>query len=246
MMRFIAGCLVAAFMSITPAAAMVVQPMVVDLVPGTRQSSTSVTVENTFSQPLTVELRVHDAEPGETGLATTTRESNDLLAFPPQALIPPGQTQTFRIQWVGEVVPSTSRHYFVTVAQLPVEFPEGQSAVQLLYNFDIAVNVAVPTLQPDISVTAAEAWVNPANGKVRPRVTFANASDTYGYVSDGRVRVTFTAPDGRAAERVLSPRELRDGVGFGLVGAHGTRTLVLPVDVATAGGAVEAVFIPSR
>jgi fimbrial chaperone protein len=246
MRRFIAGCFIAAFTTIAPATAMVVQPMVIDLVPGTRQGAALVTVENTFSLPLTVEMRVHEAEPGETGLAATTRESNDLLAFPPQALIPPGQTQTFRVQWVGDVVPTTSHHYFVTVAQLPVEFPEGQSAVQLLYNFDVAVNVAVPALEPSISVTAAEAWTNPETGTVRPRITFANSSSTYGYVSDGRVRVNYTAPDGRAAERVLTPRELRDGIGFGLVAAQASRTLVLPVDLAIAGGAVEAVFIPPR
>ncbi len=126
-----------------------------------------------------------------------------------------------------------------------MEFPDGASAIQLLYNFDVAVNVAVPDFSPQITVAASEIWTNPEDGRVRPRVTFRNSSDTYGYVSDGRVRVTYTAPGGAVTERIFTQREIRDAVGFGLVAAHGSRRFVLPMNL-TAGGAVESVFIPPR
>lgn len=244
-MRWLAICLTAAFVFVAPAVAMVVQPMVIDLVPGTRQGAALVTVQNTFNHPLTVEVLVNEADMTETGLRSTNRAANEILTFPPQAFIPPGQTQTFRVQWVGDVVPTTSRHFFVTIAQLPVQFPEGESAIQLLYNFDIAVNVAVPHLDPQISVATSEVWTNPQDARVRPRITFRNASDTYGYVSDGRVRVTYTAPDGSVTERLFTQGEIRDALGLGLVAAHASRTLVLPMNLA-AGGTVGAVFIPPR
>src|SRR3546814_7027278 len=84
--------------------------------------------------------------------------SSDLLiALPTQAIIPPGATQAFRIQYIGDPEVDHSRHYYAEVAQLPVEIPGGQSTIQILYNFQAMVNVASITAgAPDLSVESAE------------------------------------------------------------------------------------------
>ena len=82
--------------------AMTVQPVVIDLQTSGRQMTQVVTVENTFANPLPVELRVEELTFDENGVHSSGTQSDDLLVFPPQALIQPGQTQTFRIQYVGD------------------------------------------------------------------------------------------------------------------------------------------------
>src|SRR6478609_2043182 len=97
--------------------AMTVQPVVIDLQTSGRSMTQVVTVENTFANPLPVELRVEDLTLDENGVHASGHQSDDLLVFPPQALIAPGETQTFRVQYVGDPALARSRHYYVTVAQ---------------------------------------------------------------------------------------------------------------------------------
>src|SRR5688500_11330608 len=79
-----------------PAWAMTVTPVVIDLEPAGRTMTQVVTVENTFANPLPVELRIEELAFDENGARGTGNDPGDLLAFPPQALIQPGQTQAFR------------------------------------------------------------------------------------------------------------------------------------------------------
>ncbi len=90
--------------------AMTVQPVVVDLKPGGRTMSATVSVQNTFTTPLPVELTATTLKFDEAGAHVDGPDKGDLLIFPPQALIPPGQTQSFRIQWVGDPELAQSRH----------------------------------------------------------------------------------------------------------------------------------------
>ena len=110
------------------------------------------------------------------------------MIFPPQALIEPGQTQTFRLQYVGDPALAKSKHYYITVAQLPVKLPEGQSAIQILYNFQVLVSVAPAGIKPQITVQSATVGKNAA-GKPIPVLTVANDSTAHGYLANGRLRI---------------------------------------------------------
>ena len=77
--------------------------------------------------------------------------SSDLAVFPAQAVIEPGRTQTFRVQWAGGPI-DRGKSYYVTVAQAPVTLPAGQSAIQVLYNFQVLVSVAPPQAQANLTV----------------------------------------------------------------------------------------------
>ncbi len=52
----------------------------------------------------------------------------------------------------------------MTVAQLPVKLPEGQSAIQILYNFQVLVNVGASNGKAQLSITSA----NVAMEEVKP------------------------------------------------------------------------------
>jgi fimbrial chaperone protein len=226
------------------ATAMTVQPVVVDLQTSGRGMSQVVTVQNTFANPLTVELKVDELAFDESGAHPTGKDPGDLLVFPPQALIQPGQTQAFRVQWVGDPDLKRSKHYYVTVAQLPVQLPQGQSAIQILYNFQVLVGVAPAGGKPDVKVVGAEIGHDQA-GKPIPVLMVENDSATHGYLSEGRLRIVEKDAAGKEIfQRSLPGPEIQQTIGFGLIAPGQKRRVSVPIPLPAEGGTVEAQFTP--
>jgi len=223
---------------------MTVQPVVLDLTTAGRGMSQVVTVQNTFTNPLPVEMRIEGLTFDEKGAHGDGKDPGDLLVFPPTALIQPGQTQTFRVQYVGDPALAKSKHYYVTVAQLPVKLPEGQSAIQILYNFQVLVSVAPTGVKPDLHVTGAEIGHN-AQGKPIPIITVVNDSNAHGYLSQGRLRIVEKDASGKQIfTRTIPGPEIQQTIGFGLVTSGQTRKVTVPVVLPSDGGTVEAQFTP--
>lgn len=219
--------------------AMSVQPVVIDMTTTGRTATATVTVENSFTTPLPVELTVQELTFNEDGVVPTGVDPGDLLVFPPQAIIPPGGTQSFRLQWVGDPEIARSKHYYVTVAQLPVQLAEGQSGIQILYNFQTVVSVAAPGKQSQLSVISA-ATAN-VDERIGVSVVIRNDGETYDYLS--RRRVTITMKDSTNAkifERTLPGAEIQQVVGFGLIGPETQRRLFIPLDLPQSNGAIVA------
>jgi len=230
----------------TAVLAMTVQPVVVNLTTSGRGMSQTITVENTFANPLPVEIRIQELNLTAEGVQGTGNDPGDILVFPTQAMIQPGQTQTFRVQYVGNPDLARSKHYYVTVAQLPVQMPAGQSAIQILYNFQVLVSVSPTGATPALAVTSAEVAHNAA-GRPVPAITVTNSSTAHGYLSNGRLRIIQKDASGREVfRRSLPGPELQQTIGFGLIGAGQTRRMVIPVELPTDGGSVEAQFTPDR
>lgn len=229
---------------VAPAMAMTVQPVVIDLQNSGRGMTQIITVENTFATPLPVEMRIEQLALDESGVKLTGKDPGDLLVFPPQTLIQPGQTQTFRVQYVGDPDLKASKHYYVTVAQLPVKLPEGQSAIQILYNFQVLVSIAPAGAKPALTIQSAGIGRNDT-GKPVATLLLGNASAAHGYLSSGRLRIIQKDVSGKEVfRRTLSGPEVQQTIGFGLVGAGQTRRVTVPVELPVDGGSVEASFTP--
>lgn len=232
----------AALLPVQTASAMTVQPVVIDLQTAGRQMSTVVTVENTFATALPVELTVQELELTPDGVKQTGKDPGDLMVFPPQTIIEPGQTQTFRVQYVGDPALARSKHYYITVAQLPVKLPEGQSAIQILYNFQVLVSIAPAGVKPQLAVQSAEIGRN-AGGKPIPVLTVANDTTAHGYLANGRLRIVEKDAAGKQVfTKTLSGAEIQQSMGFGLIGGGQVRKVPVPVELPSAEGSVEASF----
>ncbi|SDD49422.1 P pilus assembly protein, chaperone PapD [Sphingomonas sp. YR710] len=226
--------------------AMTVQPVVVDLSTAGRRMSQIVTVENSFANPLPVELRVEELLIDEKGVHGTGKDPGDLLVFPPQAMIQPGQTQSFRVQFVGNPDLARSKHYYVTVAQLPVKLPEGQSAIQILYNFQVLASVGPTGARPQLRIQTTEVARDDTGHSV-PAITLSNDSPTYGYLSKGRLRIIEKDAAGREVFRkTLAGPEIQQSIGFGLIGAGQTRRVIVPVELPSSEGSIDAQFTPEN
>lgn len=228
-------------------AAMTVQPVVVDMRMAGREMSAPVRVENNGPNPLPVEVRIVETEFSPDSVRASDRSSDDIIAFPPQAIIPPGETQVFRLQYVGDPSADRSRHYYAEVAQLPVELPEGQSAIQILYNFQVMVNVASVTAgRPDLVVESADIAQN-AEGKNVAAFVVRNNGLNYGYISSGQLTIIHKDASGREVlRRSLAANEIQQVIGYGLVGPEMTRRFISPIELASAEGSVQVVLTMPR
>lgn len=239
----LASALTAVSLLAAPVAeAMTVQPVVIDLSTAGRAMGDVIIVENTFDRPLAVELSVQALELGEDQIRPTGEDTGELAVFPPQASIQPGERQNFRVQYVGDPALSESRHFFVTVAQLPVQEVTGQSNIQLLYNFQVLVSVAPTGAGPAITVAATEIGQNDEGHPV-PVITAQNSSASHGYLSRGRLQVV--QQDAGGAEifrRDMTGPEIQQSLGYGLIGGGQTRRVMLPVPLPSAEGTVSVRF----
>ena len=126
------------------AEAMKVRPLVLEMKSAGREARSTLQVINDGANQLPVEIVVYQMELDENGEQTTTEAGDNWLIFPPQSMVPAGSSQTFRIQWVGDPEIPQSRSYIFSVNQVPVQMPEGQSGVQVVFNFAAIVNLAPP------------------------------------------------------------------------------------------------------
>jgi fimbrial chaperone protein len=236
--------------SVVPATsdAMAVRPVIIDLGVNARSMSTTMEVSNAFNDPLTVEVTAREVTFGALeGEAPTFKPTEDILMFPPQALIAPGAAQNFRVQYLGDPALARSRHFVVTVAQLPVKLPEGQSAIQVLYNFQVLVSVGVPGTRSDIRLLSSSISTN-TTGDANAVLEVRNDAATYGYLGEARLRLVQKDATGREIfRRSFTAQELQQTVGFGLVAPGQTRRITVPVKLPSKDGTITAeVTLDSR
>jgi fimbrial chaperone protein len=242
--RFLLICvfLLSALGLSSAAVAMTVEPVVINLGASGRNASQVVRVQNTFA---TAELRVEELSLDANGVKSTGKDPGDLVVFPPQRVIQPGQTQSFRIQYVGDPAMARSKHYYVTIAQLPVKMPAGQSSIQVLYNFQVLVSVSPTGAKPSLKVMKTEIARNAA-GRPVAALTVTNSSAAHGYFSDGQLRLVQRDAAGKEVFRkTYTGPEIQQMLGFGLVGAGHTRRLTMPVELPVNGGRLEAEYKPA-
>ena len=101
----LAGSSLALLTAPVAAQATTVSPVMIDLQSSGRGVVSNVSVTNTGAASLPIEITETALDAGPSGLKPAKDSSSvgdDLLVTPPSALIPPGQTQTFRVQWIGD------------------------------------------------------------------------------------------------------------------------------------------------
>lgn len=224
--------------------AMTVQPVVIDLATAGRGMSDTIIVENTFDRPLAVEITVQALELTGDGVDATGEDTGELAVFPPQATIQPGERQNFRVQYVGDPALARSRHFYVTVAQLPVQMDESGSNIQLLYNFQVLVSVAPGDTSPSISITSAQVGRD-ADGAPVPVITATNGSAAHGYLSRGQLQIVQEDASGREIfSSDMSGPQIQQSIGYGLIGGEQSRRMTLPVPLPSAEGTVTVRYTP--
>ena len=250
MLKFIRSLLLSLLAASAPIAAFAttVSPVVLDLQTTGRGVVANVSVTNTGTGPMTMEIVTIPLKPTPTGFQTVegANPDEDLIVTPPTSLIPAGKTQSFRVQWVGDPELDGSKHYYVSVNQIPVKLPEGQSAVQVVYDFQVLVSVSSQDKKPQLTITStAPATIN---GKPFAAIAVQNNGQAHGYISQHRMKITETSASGaELLSKTISGSEFQASVGYGLVASGQTRTVDVPLDKPVPPGAkLSAVLMDER
>jgi fimbrial chaperone protein len=207
-----------------PAAAMTVSPTQLEMVSIGAGAHARITVTNTDEQPLAVEAILSRATLDEAGVPATSASGDDFLVMPPQAIIAPGGTQNFRIQWLGDPLIESSQTYLLYISQIPVK-RRGTSVVQVVVSIGVMINVAPPQGLPSLEVVSTGV-VSDRSGVRRPTVTVENPSPVHALFPQSSVLLSSgswseTVPAGLLSERI----------GIGLVQPGHRRRFILPVEL---------------
>ena len=184
-----------------------------------RQSSSNVIVTNSSDQPLPVEFTAYALEYDGVSAQRGAPADEELLVFPPSAIVAPGRVQAARVQWLGEPDIESARSYIVTVEQVPASGASADEAsgVQVLLTFNVYVHVSPPGAEPRLVVR--ERRVESANGRSTLHFHLANEGNgnafgslmTFELEGEGRVgRVLPEADDVGTAELFFPPGFERD------------------------------------
>ena len=129
-----------------------VHPLVhqIDLADG--RLTSSLTIKNTADRQLALDISVRRLELVDGKPFAGKYADEEVLVFPPAALIPPAGAQVVRIQLVPDTELSEDISYLVVVEELPD--PNAQTGVQMLLAFNAIVYVLGADNQPDVKVTS--------------------------------------------------------------------------------------------
>lgn len=216
-----------------PSRALNVQPLALDLVAIGSSSRATIQVFNDGAKPMPVEISVKQLDIAADGKTTETPAGNEFLVFPPQAVLQPGASQSFRVQWVGAPDIKKSQSYMFFVKQVPVKMKPGESGVQMVVDLGVIVNVAPVGAQSALKLVGAEAA---SDGKKRvAAVTVENPSAMHSYFSDAKLTL-----ESGSWRKVLDAGEIRQLIGYGIVQPGKTRRILVPVEVPQGVGKINA------
>ena len=242
--QLLLGAIIALAALASPALAMRVSPMVLEMESRGSNAVARVEIQNINQGNLAFETRVFLMQFNEKGEMVETPADDRFLIFPPQGVLPAGGRQVVRLQWVGEPDLAASQAYYVSVQQLPVTFEpkanEGIGAqVQVLYNMRALVVVAPPGAKPDVKAKAVRQlnYQPPAaagTDKLPPvqdgvEITLRNDGRRHAMMSNYGWRLEGLDSKGQKLRVDISAEELNRAVGTGYVPALGERTFRVPV-----------------
>lgn len=148
-------CLASAF-CLASAHAFEVQPMRHSLYPSEGKITGLVSVRNTRSEALPLEVVVQKRVYDDEGNFTPLDAEEDFIVFPSQAFVQPNEEQAFRFQYVGDPVIDQDAAYTLLIREVAVEPDEGFTGLQYVYAFGVALYIEDDDRLSRISVRGVE------------------------------------------------------------------------------------------
>lgn len=174
----------------TPLHAYDLKPLVIQLTPTGSGATQTVVITNTHTVPIAIEVELYQRVQNPDGTDRLTVEENDLLVTPPQMIIPPGQSQSIKVRWVGDSAPTHELSYRLVTTQLPIKLTREQSGgvnanIDVGYRYEAALYIVPPKSKPNATLVSI-ATVQDQNG-----MTWMQAR----IKSDGTRRAILTQPE---------------------------------------------------
>ena len=217
--------LLSVFAGATTSQAMSVEPLVLELSTLGKGATQSFQVSNNGATALPVEISVTRIEIGPDGETRYEKAGEDFLIYPPQVTIQKGAAQNFRVQWIGDPDLKASRNYRFAVSQVPLKLAKDTSGIQMTMSFGVIVSVSSPQGKAAMVVTGA-APAKAADGKRVAAIKVKNPGNKYGYFGQASIKLS-----GGGWSAKLTPHEVGQKLGLGIVQPGKERRFLLPVEV---------------
>lgn len=201
-------------------------PIKATFAPAGEGATKNFRIVNTGNAPIAVEIRFLRIEKGIDGEETRTPAEEDFLAFPPQTVILPRQTQTIRVQWLGPVHIDAELAYRIIAEQLPVNLTEAQAGnaqIRMLLKYEGLIYVRPEGAAPDIVVGGVEAVTQAEDTAPKLALTLRNRGAAHATIVEPTL--TLTAAEGG---EVQLTGEALSSLSDGSILALSERTYTLP------------------
>lgn len=171
-------------------------PLVMELTPTGPGSSSNGVIKNTHAEPIAIELQVFKRVQNPDGTEELTPETQDFIVTPPQMVIQPGESQAFRVQWVGDQNPSQELAYRLVSDQLPIKFRQESrndftADVGMKYRYEGALYVQPRGTRPNAHLDSARVVGDDSDGGRWLELTIASTGTRRAILD--RPRLTLTA-----------------------------------------------------
>ncbi|OBT30999.1 molecular chaperone [Vibrio splendidus] len=134
-----------------------VEPMSMEMTPLGKRAQMTMRVENSSTEPLTVELSPVFMTMNEYGKETTTPADDELLVIPVTAIIEPGRSQSIMVRYLGDPSITESKAYRIAVKQVKVQrASSNQGQVSLLLQFNTLINVRPQNTASQLEIKSIE------------------------------------------------------------------------------------------
>ncbi len=251
---------IAAVCAASPASAMSVSPMAVEMTPTGAGATARIEVRNALSKPLPIEVRITRIDFDESGQVTETPADGDFLIFPPQALVQPNQRQMVRVQWLGGPL-QASRAYYISIVQLPVQLDPASNdntsrsvSVQVVYHMKVLATIAPQGAAPKVAVEnarpinlrpppGAEAAAPASTRQPGISVTVRNSGNRHAMLAGVNWTIQGKGLDNKPLTVVLTKQQMGQILGAGYLPAiNGRRTFELPTGTAFSNAPISVKF----
>ena len=199
------------------AAAYDLKPIVVQLSPTGAGSGQTLVITNSHDVPIAIEVRAYRRQQMPNGEDTLTPEEEDLLIYPPQMVIPPQTSQSFKVQWVGDPAPTRELAYRIVTEQLPIKFTQeieaGSNAdLTVRYRYEAALYIVPSNAEPSARLTSISR-VTAEDGSEQLELRIASEGTMRAILDTPRVTVKGTSGE----SVVLSGEQIQPLDGFNVL-----------------------------
>lgn len=222
--------------SIIQAHALGFAPMAMELTAAGSGARTQFSVSNDSTAPAAVEITIETLSYTEDGKRITAKGGDDVLITPTTAAIPPGATQTFRVQWVGAPDLAKSQSFLVSANQLPIRDTSGKSRIQVVQGFGAILNVGPANGVAGLKLISAVAAKTP-KGEPALSILVENPTNTHALISNSALR---------AGNQIVTPGAMRTRVGIGVVEPGKRRRFLVPLEQPAAASGATLEYRPNR
>jgi fimbrial chaperone protein len=217
----------------SPLRAFQLVPIVQDFDPTGRGATRIFRLENPQNREQTVTVRIVTRAIAPDG-SETNEETEDFIAFPTEAIIPPGGVQIVRVQYIGNPSPERELAYRIIAESAPIAGQIAQaSQVLIALRYVGSIYVVPRGAQARLALESATQTPGP-DGTPRLEIVVANDGTAHGITAKAALRVR-----GGGVAREL-PKDAAAALESANILAGGRRRFLLPWPAGIPLGPIEA------